>query len=233
MSPNVTTQYLLGLERRLLLNFRCCYQSVISRLPLQLVCVIIVGSLMPVFGLRDRPATVKSIGDILREGGYREDFAGAAHMNKFAVAFRITNNIVCGRCNSTVREQYCLPRDYAQLAVTKEKCDQEDAYYDTDIEHELDKILPCLIRYSDETTLLCLMETPMGVPPPDKDFEEVTQPESEHTTAVSERTTTMSEEEEHEAGETDHEHRIVPVRRQELVDIVSHAKITRVVIGEP
>ncbi|KAH8010180.1 hypothetical protein HPB51_025615 [Rhipicephalus microplus] len=55
-----------------------------------------LGSLVSPFGLIVQAATVKSIGDIFRESGFREDFAGAARMNKFALAFRIVNNIVCG-----------------------------------------------------------------------------------------------------------------------------------------
>ncbi|KAL3219410.1 hypothetical protein MRX96_030428 [Rhipicephalus microplus] len=103
-------------------------------------------SLLSPFGLDVQAATVKSIGDIFREGGFREDFAGAARMNKFALAFRIVNNIVCDDSEET-----------------------EDA-----------------------------------------------------------NTTTKST----ESKEAERKHEVIPVRRQELVDIVSHAKITRVIIGE-
>ncbi|KAH7962982.1 hypothetical protein HPB52_019032 [Rhipicephalus sanguineus] len=85
---------MVGIGWRLLLHFFCTYQPLICGL--QVVLVIAVGSSLSASGLRVQTATVKSIGDIFREGGFREDFAGAARMNKFALAFRIVNNIVCG-----------------------------------------------------------------------------------------------------------------------------------------
>ncbi|KAH7962274.1 hypothetical protein HPB52_015263 [Rhipicephalus sanguineus] len=87
---------MVGIGWRLPLRFFCSYQPLICGLSLQVVLVIVVGSLLPSLGLRVQPPAVKSIGDIFREGGFREDFAGAARMNKFALAFRIVNNIVCG-----------------------------------------------------------------------------------------------------------------------------------------
>ncbi|XP_065304469.1 uncharacterized protein [Dermacentor albipictus] len=215
------SQHLLGTGRRPLLQFyRNCKQGFRGFFP-HIVCVIVVGLVLSTFDLRGHAAAAeKSIGDILRKGGYREDFAGAARMNKFALAFRIANNIVCGRCNSTGKDEYCFPK----LAKSKENCDREDAYYDTNI--------PCLMRYSNETTLLCLMETPMGIPPPDKaDVEDTTQPEDEPTTTGSGVEGAETGEDE-AAGEIEREERVIPVRRQELVDIVSQAKITRVIIGE-
>lgn len=218
MFRSVSSQYMVGIRRRLPLHFFCSYQSVFGGLSLQVVLLVVVGSLLSTFGLRVEPATVKSIGDIFREGGFREDFAGAARMNKFALAFRIVNNIVCGRCNATGKDEYCLPK----LPEREDKCDREDVYYETDIEQQLDTFLPCLMRYSNETILLCLMETPMGVPPPHEDDTEET---------GDEHTTTESVKEDDEAGKV--VHGVIPVRRQELVDIVSHAKITRVIIGDP
>lgn len=215
MLRSASSQYMLGVGRRWPLHFFYYYQPFISELSLQVFLVIVVGSLLSPFGLKVQAATVKSIGDIFREGGFREDFAGAAHMNKFALAFRIVNNIVCDRCNATGKDEYCLPK----LPERKDKCDREDVYYDTDIEHQLDTFLPCLMRYSNETTLLCLMETPMGVPPPHEDDSEETEDAN---------TTTKST----ESKEAERKHEVIPVRRQELVDIVSHAKITRVIIGE-
>lgn len=216
MFRSVSSQYMVGIGWRLPLRFFCSYQPLICGLSLQVVLVIVVGSLLPSLGLRVQPPAVKSIGDIFREGGFREDFAGAARMNKFALAFRIVNNIVCGRCNATGKDEYCLPK----LPEREDKCDREDVYYDSDIEQKLDTFLPCLMRYSNETTLLCLMETPMGIPPPDDDDTEE---------SGDEHTTTESGKVDDEAGEA--EHGVIPVRRQELVDIVSHAKITRVIIG--
>lgn len=227
MSLCVSSQQRFG-RRSLLQLYSNCKQEFRGLSP-HIVCIIVVGLVLSTFDHRCHAAAAeKSIGDILREGGYREDFAGAARMNKFALAFRLVNNIVCGRCNSTGKDEYCLPK----LAKSKDKCDREDAYYDTDIEHQLDTLLLCLMRYSDETTLLCLMETPMGIPPPDKaDAEDATQPEDKHTTTDSGVNGAGAGEDE-AVGEDDREQRVIPVRRQELVDIVSHAKITRVIIGE-
>ncbi|XP_054932019.2 uncharacterized protein [Dermacentor andersoni] len=227
--PYSRSQYLFCTGRRSLLQFYSNRKQGFRGLCPHIVCVIVVGLALSTFDLRGHAAAAeKSIGDILREGGYREDFAGAARMNKFALAFRIANNIVCGRCNSTGKDEYCFPK----LAKSKENCDREDAYYDTNIEHQLDSFLPCLMRYSDETTLLCLMETPMGIPPPDKaDVEDTTQPEDEPITTGS-GVEGAGTGEDDAAGETEREQRVIPVRRQELVDIVSHAKITRVIIGE-
>ncbi|XP_077512177.1 uncharacterized protein LOC144123171 [Amblyomma americanum] len=164
----------------------------------------------------------RGIGEILREGGYREDFAGAAYMNKFALAFRLVNNIVCGRCNATEKETGCLPK-FEKLKDSNGICDNEEAYYDTGIDHELDIFLPCLLRDSDESTMLCLMETPMGVPLPEKvdaeeDGTQTSATDAGHASAMN--------------GSDEAKKPLVPLRTQEIVDIVSDAKITRVIIGE-
>lgn len=193
--------------------------------------LFVVGAISATLATAPRRASAegreRSIGEILHDGGYREDFAGAAYMNKFALAFRVVNNVVCGRCNVTEKETDCLP----QPKDASDKCDKEEAYYDTAIDSELDTFLPCLLRDSDESTMLCLMETPMGVPPLEKvDIEEEGRDYEEHTskTYAAQASGTNGKRSESVRAKKP----VIPLRTQEIVDIVSHAKITRVIIGE-